>query len=63
MVRLMRSRAFWAGVAAVHYYLSAGHLVAFFGGEITWTHGWKGFGALAGAVFMTWVSLGRRSKT
>jgi hypothetical protein len=36
-------------VAAVHVYLAAGHLSSLFGGELQWTHLWKGFGALGGA--------------
>ena len=34
-------------VAAVHVYLAFGHLSALLGGDIQWTHIWKGFGALA----------------
>jgi len=36
-------------VAAVHVYLAAGHLWPLFGGDVQWTHIWKGFGALGGA--------------
>lgn len=36
-------------IAIVHVYLSFGHLFKLFGGEVQWTHVWKGFGALAGA--------------
>lgn len=36
-------------VAVVHVYLGAGHLVQLFGGDVRWTHWWKGFGALGGA--------------
>ena len=36
-------------VAAVHVYLAFGHLSESFGGELQWTHIWKGFGALGGA--------------
>lgn len=36
-------------IAAVHVYLSAGHLSHLVAGEIEWTHIWKGFGALIGA--------------
>ena len=36
-------------IAAVHVYLSFGHLSKLFGGDVQWTHMWKGFGALAGA--------------
>ena len=35
-------------IAAVHVYLSYGHLSKLFGGEVKWEHIWKGFGALAG---------------
>ena len=46
-------------IAAVHVYLAAGHLSKLFGGEITWTNIWKGFGALAGAyVFAALASRG-----
>lgn len=37
------------GIAVMHVYLAAGHLVKLFDGEMTWTNIWKGFGALAGA--------------
>ena len=47
-------------VAVVHVYLAAGHLLELFGGAVTWTHVWKGFGALAGAyVFLAIASRGR----
>jgi hypothetical protein len=36
-------------LAAVHVYLATGHLSAMIGGDVEWTHTWKGFGALAGA--------------
>ncbi len=37
-------------IAALHVYpLAWGHLVELFGGDIQWTHIWKGFGALGGA--------------
>jgi hypothetical protein len=36
-------------IAAIHVYLSFGHLSSLFGGDVQWTHIWKGFGALAGA--------------
>ena len=36
-------------IAAAHVYLAAGHLLKFFGGEVTSTNIWKGVGALAGA--------------
>jgi hypothetical protein len=46
-------------VAGAHIYLSAGHLWSLIGGEVTWTHIWKGFGALAGAyVFAALASRG-----
>ena len=50
-------------VAAVHVYLAFGHLSELLGGDIQWTHIWKGFGALAGAyVFAALASraLGQR---
>lgn len=37
------------GLGAVHVYLSVGHLSELFGGDVQWTHVWKGFGALVGA--------------
>lgn len=36
-------------IACLHVYLAVEHLSKLFGGEITWTNIWKGFGALAGA--------------
>ena len=36
-------------IAAVHVYLSIGHLSVLFEGPPQWTDFWKGFGALAGA--------------
>ena len=36
-------------VCVVHVYLSAGHLSELFGGDVQWTHVWKGFGSLGGA--------------
>ena len=46
-------------VAAVHLYLAAGHLAQLFGGDLQWTHLWKGFGALGGAyVFAALASRG-----
>ena len=46
-----------AVIAAVHVYLAAGHLSRLFGGEVEWTHMWKGFGALAGAYVFTALAL------
>ena len=31
-------------IAVVHVYLSFGHLLKVFGGDVEWTHVWKGFG-------------------
>jgi hypothetical protein len=47
-------------IAAVHVYpLAFGHLWQLFGGDIQWTHIWKGFGALGGAyVFAALASRG-----
>ena len=46
-------------VAAVHVYLAAGHLSQLIGGDVQWTHFWKGFGALGGAyVFLALASRG-----
>ena len=36
-------------IAAVHIYLSFGHLSKLFGGDVQWIHFWKGFGSLFGA--------------
>jgi hypothetical protein len=36
-------------IAAMHVYLAFGHLSQLFGGDVQWTHIWKGFGALGGA--------------
>lgn len=48
-----------AFIAVVHLYLSAGHLQQLFGGDVQWTHIWKGFGALGGAyVFAALASRG-----
>jgi hypothetical protein len=48
------------GIAVMHVYLAAGHLLKLIGGEVTWTNVWKGFGALAGAyVFAALASRGR----
>ena len=58
-------RPFTSGViAVVHVYLALTHLVPLFAGDVSWTHIWKGFGALAGAyVFVALASRGaaRRS--
>ena len=46
-------------IAAVHVYLAAGHLSSLIGGDIEWTHLWKGFGALGGVyVFAALASRG-----
>jgi hypothetical protein len=46
-------------IAAMHVYLAFGHLWQLFGGEVQWTHIWKGFGALGGAyVFAALASRG-----
>jgi hypothetical protein len=46
-------------IATLHVYLGAGHLMKLFGGDVEWTHFWKGFGALAGAyVFAALASPG-----
>ena len=46
-------------IATLHVYLGAGHLLKLFGGDVEWTHFWKGFGALAGAyVFAALASRG-----
>jgi len=53
-------RPFTSGViAVVHVYLALSHLVPLFAGDVSWTHIWKGFGALAGAyVFVALASRG-----
>ena len=51
-------------IAAVHVYLSFGHLSKLFGGEVEWTHIWKGFGALAAAyIFAALASRGFARRT
>ena len=46
-------------IAAVHLYLSIGHLSQLFEGDVQWTHFWKGFGSLGGAyVFAALASRG-----
>ncbi len=46
-------------IACGHVYLASGHLLKLFGGEMTWTNIWKGFGALAGTyVFAALASRG-----
>ena len=46
-------------ISAVHVYLGVGHLSKLFGGDVQWTHFWKGFGALGGAyVFAALASRG-----
>ena len=51
-------------IAAVHVYLALGHLVPLFGGDLQWTHIWKGFGALGGAyVFAALASRGLARET
>src|SRR5262245_34005593 len=38
------------GLGAIHVYLALGHFGQLAAGDVQWTHIWKGFGALAGAV-------------
>ena len=46
-------------IALVHVYLGIGHLGKLFGGEVEWTHFWKGFGSIGGAyVFAALASRG-----
>jgi len=46
-------------IAAVHIYLSLSHISKLFGGDVQWTHFWKGFGSLGGAyVFAALASRG-----
>jgi hypothetical protein len=46
-------------IAALHIYLSVGHLSKLFGGDPQWTDCWKGFGSLGGAyVFAALASRG-----
>ena len=52
-------------VVRVHIYLAFGHLSGPLGGDMQWTHIWKGFGALGGAyIFAALASraLGRREE-
>ena len=48
-------------IAIVHVYLSFGHLSKLIGGDVQWTHVWKGFGALAGAY--VFAALAQRGLT
>jgi hypothetical protein len=36
-------------IAAIHLYLASGHVSDLLAGHVTWTHLWKGSGALGGA--------------
>lgn len=48
-------------LAILHVYLASDHLGELAGGNVEWTHIWKGFGALAGAyVFAALASRGLR---
>ena len=50
-------------IALVHLYLGVGHLGKLFGGDVEWTHFWKGFGALVVAyVFLALASRGLASQ-
>ena len=49
-------------IAAVHLYLSYGHLAKLIGGEVTWFHIWKGFGALFGAYIFAALASRRFAK-
>ena len=44
-------------IAAMHVYLAFGRLWELFGGEVQWTHIWKGFGALGGAYVFAALAL------
>jgi hypothetical protein len=35
----------------LHVYLGGGHLLDLGAGQVSWTHLWKGFGALFGAYY------------
>ena len=50
-------------VAVVHVYLAAEHLLELFGGAVTWTNIWKGFGALAGAYVFLAIASRRRARS
>jgi hypothetical protein len=45
-------------LAGIHLYLSVGHLSDLFGGDVQWTHFWKGFGSLGGASLRPWRHAG-----
>jgi hypothetical protein len=50
-------------IAAVHLYLSLGHLTQLLTGQARWEHVWKGFGALFGAyVFAALATRGMRKR-
>jgi hypothetical protein len=51
-----------ASLAAVHLYLSYGHLNKLFGGDAQWTDFWKGFGALFGAYVFAALALRQTAK-
>lgn len=46
-----RSRWLFVGLAAVHFWLGGGHLLALVRPEWTLTDVWKGVGAVAGAYY------------
>ncbi len=49
-------------MALGHVYLGGGHLLELFGGAVTWTHTWKGFGAVMGAYYFVALALRRRGR-
>ena len=51
---------FLVALAALHVYLGAGHILALFGGQLTWTDAWKGIGAALGAYYFAALALGAR---
>jgi hypothetical protein len=59
--RFATARWFFMLLAGVHLYLGGGHLLPLFGGELAWTHAWKGFGAAFGAYYFLALGLRERS--
>jgi len=50
-------------LGGIHLYLSVGHLSKLFGGDVQWTHVWKGFGALGGAYIFVALATRKLAET
>jgi len=57
--RFTRSPIFFLGLAALHIYLGAGHVLSLVGSAVTWTDVWKGVGAAGGAYYFLALALDR----